>query len=141
MCLINFGPDAGKLCTVLDFVDHNRVLVDGPLKLTGVGRQSIPIRWIVLTKLHVKIPFACNQKCLLKALEAGKIMEQWKKTSWAKRLETRQKRAQMTDFERFKLKMAKRVLNTAVYMKFATIRKADRKQRLAKKEQRKAQKK
>ena len=70
VCLINYGPDAGKLCTVLDFVDHNRVLVDGPLKLTGVGRQSIPIRWIVLTKLHVKIPFACNQKCLLKALEA-----------------------------------------------------------------------
>ena len=215
----------------MDFVDHNRVLVDGPLKLTGVGRQSIPIRWIVLTKLHVKIPFSCNQKCLLKALEAvcpfilffssfielsrvslchfsaqpwfrfahrfpftapqGKVMEQWKQTAWAKRLETRQKRAQMTDFERFKLRMAKRVvsfssffifvlsfssfvisfslpfsfpflisfftafaipfapdcalshlplfsqMNSAVRVKFAAIKRADRKQRMEKKAQKK----
>ena len=99
-------------------------------------------------------------------------MEQWKQTSWAKRLETRQKRAQMTDFERFKLKMAKRVvsfrsftssfssvsstshynicsfvpsccfrtlsqMNTAVHMKLAAIKKADRKQRMAKKAQKK----
>ena len=48
----------------------------------------------------------------------GKVMEQWKQTAWAKRLETRQKRAQMTDFERFKLRMAKRVVSFSSFFIF-----------------------
>ena len=25
VCLINYGPDAGKLCTIIDFVDSKKV--------------------------------------------------------------------------------------------------------------------
>jgi hypothetical protein len=39
--LINYGPDAGKLATVIDIVDQNKCLVEGPEEITGVKRQVI----------------------------------------------------------------------------------------------------
>ena len=39
VCLINYGEEAGKLATIVDVIDNNRVLVDGPE--TGVKRQPI----------------------------------------------------------------------------------------------------
>jgi len=107
--------------------------VDGPLKLTGVSRQSLPVRWIVLTKFSVKIPYGCNAKCLAKALESNKIVEEWNKTAWAKRIEMRKKRANMTDFERFKLRMAKKLMSNVVRVKYAGLRKAHNKQQAQKK--------
>jgi hypothetical protein len=41
VCLINYGDDEGKLCTVIDVVDSGRALVDGPTKITGVTRQIV----------------------------------------------------------------------------------------------------
>ena len=37
---VNFGPEQGKLCVVVDVVDSKRALVDGPS--TGVHRQQMP---------------------------------------------------------------------------------------------------
>ena len=42
-----------------------------------------------------------------KAFEKGEILEKWEKTAWAKRLATKKKRTTLTDFDRFKLKLAK----------------------------------
>ena len=42
-----------------------------------------------------------------KAFEKGEILEKWEKTAWAKKLATRKKRTTLTDFDRFKLKLAK----------------------------------
>ena len=42
--LITYGPDAGKLCTIVDVIDNNRVLVDGPAPITGVHRHALNIR-------------------------------------------------------------------------------------------------
>ena len=33
---INNGPDAGKIATVIDIVDQNKCLIDGPEEITGV---------------------------------------------------------------------------------------------------------
>ncbi|EJK50611.1 hypothetical protein THAOC_30354, partial [Thalassiosira oceanica] len=32
---INYGADAGKIATVIDIVDQNKCLVDGPEEITG----------------------------------------------------------------------------------------------------------
>jgi len=29
VCCINYGPDAGKICVIVDIVDQARALVDG----------------------------------------------------------------------------------------------------------------
>ena len=51
VCLINYGPDAGKLCTIIDVIDNNRALVDGPESVTGVHRHAINLKRIQLTDL------------------------------------------------------------------------------------------
>ena len=40
VAVISYGPDSGKLCTIVDVIDHNRVLVDGPAAITGVHRAA-----------------------------------------------------------------------------------------------------
>lgn len=55
VCLINYGPDQGKLCTIIDVVDSNKALIDGPKDLTGVVRQMIPFKRLSLTDLVAKV--------------------------------------------------------------------------------------
>ncbi|EMH73394.1 60S ribosomal protein L14, putative, partial [Entamoeba histolytica HM-1:IMSS-B] len=37
--LMKTGPFASKLAVIVEILDHNRVLVDGPQAITGVPRQ------------------------------------------------------------------------------------------------------
>jgi large subunit ribosomal protein L14e len=55
VALVNFGPDAGKLCTIIDILDQNRVLVDGPANITGVHRQLLTMKRLTLTDFKVVI--------------------------------------------------------------------------------------
>jgi ribosomal protein L14E/L6E/L27E len=55
VALVNYGPDAGKLCTIIDILDQNRVLVDGPANITGVHRQLLTMKRLTLTDFKVVI--------------------------------------------------------------------------------------
>ncbi|KAG1142334.1 hypothetical protein G6F37_007628 [Rhizopus arrhizus] len=100
--LINSGADAGKLAVIVDIVDHNRALIDGPT--TGVARQAFPYRRLVLTPLVLKsLPRNVGQTALKKALEKSEVVAAWNKTAWAKKIEQRSVRASLSDFDRFKL--------------------------------------
>ena len=110
VCLINFGHLANKLCTVIDIVDANRALVEGP----EVPRQVIPIRRLSLTKIHIMIPHSCSRAVFKKEFEKENVMEKWNKTAWAAKLAVREKRANMNDFERFQVMLARKKVNSAV---------------------------
>ena len=62
--LISYGPDAGKLATIVDVIDANRVLLDGPEKLTGVHRHEINIKRITLTDYKVAAKHNATHKCV-----------------------------------------------------------------------------
>ena len=68
VCLINYGPDAGKLCTIIDVIDNNRALVDGPESVTGVHRHAINLKRIQLTDIKVPVKLNCSKKCAPAAL-------------------------------------------------------------------------
>ncbi len=68
VCLITYGPDRGKLCTILDVVDNNKALVDGPESVTGVRRQVLNFRRMELTDFTVPILQNAREKTLKKAL-------------------------------------------------------------------------
>merc|ERR1712039_572069 len=102
LALITYGPCAGKMCTVVDIVDQKRVVVDGPKSVTGVPRHMMPVKRLSLTDMCTKIPRGAREKTLRLALEKDEVMKKWSETAWAK------KRASMTDFERFKLMVARR---------------------------------
>nr|AHB12461.1 60S Ribosomal Protein L14 [Pantala flavescens] len=106
---IAYGPLAGKLCAVVDVIDQTRALVDGPC--TGVPRTSVRFNELHLTKYRIKFPFSASTRVVRKAWTAAKIDEKWAESAWAKKIEARKKRAEMTDFDRFKLGKARQVRN------------------------------
>merc|ERR1712228_1038164 len=105
---ITYGPCAGKMCTVIDIVDQKRVVVDGPESLTGVRRHMMPIKRLSLTDFKTTIPRGAREKTLKLALEKDDTMNKWGATAWAKKLQAKEARLQMTDFDRFKLMVAKK---------------------------------
>lgn len=60
--LISYGPDMGKLCTIVNVIDHNRVLVDGPEEMTGVRRHELNLKRLMLTDLKVSAKLNATQK-------------------------------------------------------------------------------
>merc|ERR1711939_268571 len=105
IALINMGPDAGKLCVIVEVIDQNRVLVDGPSTVTGVTRQSMPIKRIALTNLKIKITRGARLKQLTKAFNDANVSAEFEKTAWGQKLA---KRANMGDMDRFKAMLAKK---------------------------------
>jgi large subunit ribosomal protein L14e len=104
--MLTYGPDAGKLAVVIDVVDTNKVLIDGPL--TGVARQSIQVRAIALTDIVITISKGARAAQLTKAWKKGEVDAKWAKTSWAKKVASRAKRASLNDFSRFKVMIARK---------------------------------
>ncbi|KAI9481306.1 MAG: ribosomal protein L14-domain-containing protein [Benjaminiella poitrasii] len=112
----------GKLAVIVDIVDHNRALIDGPT--TGVSRQAYPFRRMVLTPLVLKkLPRNVGQTALKKALEKNDTVAAWNKTAWAKKLEQRTVRSNLTDFDRFKLAKLKNQRRFAVASAVASAKK------------------
>nr|ALS05257.1 60S ribosomal protein L14 [Tortanus forcipatus] len=120
------GPAKGNIAAIVNVIDQNRVLIDGPT--SGVLRQAYPIKQVHLTPLKVNFPFDAPTKVVRKELNGAKVDEKWAASSWAKRLENKAKRATMTDFDRFKLRKAKsqrnRIVTVAINKKKKELRKA-----------------
>lgn len=117
--LINYGPEKGKLAAVIDIVDHNKCLVDGPS--SGVSRQVMSFSRIALTDLTVKIQRSARPKTILAAWKEGDIEAKWAACSWAKKLASRKKRADLTDFGRFKVMVAKKQKTEIIQKKMASM--------------------
>ncbi|KAI8082737.1 ribosomal protein L14-domain-containing protein [Halteromyces radiatus] len=98
--------DNGKLAVIVEIIDHNRALIDGPT--TGVARQAFPYRRLTLTPLVVKgLPRGAGQKTVKKYFEKADILANWEKSAWAQKIQTRQVRAGLSDFDRFKVQKFK----------------------------------
>ncbi|KAG0353105.1 hypothetical protein BG005_007539 [Podila minutissima] len=104
--MVNYGPDAGKLAVIVDIIDHNRALIEGPT--TGIARGAYAFRRLTLTPLVVKVPRNAGQTVLKAAIEKQDLAGSWAKTSWAKKIASRAQRAANTDFDRFKLQKYKK---------------------------------
>jgi large subunit ribosomal protein L14e len=117
--LINYGPFEGKLATVIDIVDQNKCLIDGTL--TGVPRQVISFSRVALTDLTVKIQRNARQGTLAKAWAEADTLNAWNNSSWAKKLSSRSKRANLSDFDRFKVMVAKKQKSAIIAAKMAEL--------------------
>ena len=103
---VNFGPEYGKLCVIVDVVDAKRALVDGPT--SGVHRQQMPFSRISLTEFV--LPIKRNQKSqkVAKAFDDNEIVKKWNSSVAGKRVASSLRRASLTDFDRFKLMVAQK---------------------------------
>jgi large subunit ribosomal protein L14e len=123
VCLINYGDDEGKLCTIIDVVDSGRALVDGPTKITGVTRQIVPFKRLSLTDYVVKIGRNARQKSLNKAWATDDIKGKWDASAWAKKRAAAKKRATTNDFGRFRAMLLKKKRTQMVKKAAAALRK------------------
>ena len=109
--VINYGPYAGKLAVIVDILNTTRVLVHGPKE--GVRRQEISLRRLTLTDFKLDIKRGIHKEALVKAITDYKLDDKFKESVYAKKIERRQKRANLTDFDRFKV-MRLRQKRTAI---------------------------
>ena len=100
------------MVTIVDIVDQKRVVVDGPD--SGVHRHMMPVKRLSLTDLTVKIPRGAREKTLKKALKENGTMAKWSASAWGKKTQAKATRATMSDFDRFKLMLAKKRRSQAV---------------------------
>merc|ERR1719504_553859 len=84
VCLINYGPDEGKLVTIVDVIDQNRCVVYGPT--SGVPRQVLGYKRLSLTDIKINIGRGTKAKTADAAWSSEDVEGQWAKTSWAKKL-------------------------------------------------------
>ncbi|KAF9580485.1 60S ribosomal protein L14 [Lunasporangiospora selenospora] len=95
-------------------------LIEGPT--TGVARTQYAFRRLTLTPLVVKVPRAAGQAVLKAAIEKQGLAASWAKTSWAKKIDARAKRAGASDFDRFKLMKYKKLRREIVNKSVKTIK-------------------
>lgn len=119
---INYGPDAGKIATIIDIVDQNKCLVDGPMDITGVSRKVISFRRIQLTDLTVKISRNARAKTLKKAWEEAGTLSAWNSSSWAKKLASKAKRSELSDFGRFQVMVARKQKSAIISKKIKELK-------------------
>merc|ERR1719240_548692 len=74
----------------------------------------MPVKRLSLTDLKTTIPRGAREKTLKLALEKDGILAKWAETSWAKKLKAKGARAEMNDFQRFKLMVARKKRSAAV---------------------------
>merc|ERR1712108_10076 len=101
---INQGKFQGKVAVIIDIVDANRVLVNGPT--TDVPRHVINLKRVNLTDYRMKkLPRSCRSKTVKKFLQKSEILKKWEESNWNKKLKAR---ATTTDFDRFKIYLARK---------------------------------
>ena len=98
MCIVLF-------VRVTDVVRWLQALITGPC--SGVPRQAMSLTNLTLTRFTIKIPHSARDRTVRKSFQSEKIKEKWLETALAKRIALREKRAKLTDFDRFKIKCLK----------------------------------
>ncbi|OLL25576.1 60S ribosomal protein L14 [Neolecta irregularis DAH-3] len=121
--LLTVGPFAGKLAAIVEIIDHKRALIDGPK--TGVPRQAISFNNISLTQIVIpKFPRGARAGVVSKKWEAAGVEDKWNSTAWAKRLAIREKRRQLSDFERFQVMKLKKERRSVISKALAKAKKS-----------------
>ena len=89
-----------------------QALLDGPC--SGVARQAVGFNKLWLTDFKLKISHSAREKQVRKAYEEANINAKWEQTAWARRIARKARRAQLTDFDRFKLKVLRQRVKSIV---------------------------
>ncbi|GAB5362535.1 hypothetical protein AAMO2058_000805600 [Amorphochlora amoebiformis] len=115
---INYGKDSGKLGVILDICDTMTALVDGP----NLKRGIYNFRRMAVTGIKLPISKSVKSTTLYKAWEAADLDGQFGKTSWGQKLARQERRKNLTDFERFKVKVLKAKKNKIIKSKLKELK-------------------
>jgi large subunit ribosomal protein L14e len=105
-------------------LSSSQALVDGPT--SGVPRQAMNFKGLVLTDFKVKIQHGCRTKAVRKAVQESDVDKKWEETAWAKKLRQRKVRRSLSDFDRYKVKVLKQKKSRIVRTAFNKLKKAQK---------------
>ena len=109
---VNYGTLVGKIAVVVELVNKNRVIISGPG--LGVSRTLITNRRLELTKFRVpNVAYGIKEGELKKQIESFELLKKFNETERGRKILRQQRRADLTDFERFKVLVLKRKLAKA----------------------------
>ncbi|XP_055807293.1 60S ribosomal protein L14-1-like [Solanum dulcamara] len=103
VALINYRKDYGRLVVIIDVIDQNRALIDAP----NMVRSQMNFKRLSLTDIKIDIKRISKKKTLVEAMEAIDVKTKWENSSWGRKLIVQKRRAELNDFDRFKLMLAK----------------------------------
>ncbi|GFY65554.1 60S ribosomal protein L14 [Trichonephila inaurata madagascariensis] len=125
IAFISSGTDAGKLCAIVDVIDQNRALIDGPC--TDVKRQAIHFKRLRLTKFRIMFPHSAGSNVVRKLWEKENITEKWKETTTAKKIAARALKVAMTDYDRFRVYKVKQQMNRIINNAYFRLKSKEKK--------------
>ncbi|ERN13097.1 60S ribosomal protein L14-2 [Amborella trichopoda] len=103
VALVNYGKDYGRLVVIVDVIDQNRALVDAP----DMIRCQMNFKRLSLTDIKIDIPRVPKKKSLIAAMDGADVKNKWERSSWGRKLIVQKQRASLTDFDRFKVMLAR----------------------------------
>merc|ERR1711931_193090 len=103
VAVIAAGGNEGKIAAIVDVIDQNRALIEGP----GIPRAAASIKNLYLTKLKVKFNHSAKSSIVKKAWEEGEVTKKFEASGWGQRIKKSAIRANLTDFEKFKVNKLK----------------------------------
>ncbi|VEL11799.1 unnamed protein product [Protopolystoma xenopodis] len=109
---IAYGVHAKRIAIIVEIIDQNRVLIDGPC--SNVPRRPINVKKLHMTKILCKLPHGCGTATVRKIWAKNKVDERWQRTVWARKLAKKALRAGLNDFERFIVMLARQKKNRIV---------------------------
>jgi len=106
------GPRADQVGVISAIVDTNRVLVENP-EDKNMWRHVQSVKNIEPTRLCVPLHANAKTPAIKAALAKKNVLVAWKKTGKAKAISAKQAFANSSEFERYQLRVAKRIRATA----------------------------
>lgn len=83
----------------------------------------MPVRRVALTDQYLKIPRGVRSATLKKALEKNDVIAKFNSSGWGKKRQVREQRANMTDFDRFKLMVILKQRRKIMQQKLKSLKK------------------
>lgn len=117
---VGYGRNAGKPVAIVDVIDQNRALVDGPC--SKVTRQPIRFKRLRLTKHKLNLDHSASTRVVKREWEKDEITKKWKQGFQFKRLLADRRREDLSDLGRFKVYKLKQKLNKIVKAKVTHIK-------------------
>lgn len=117
---VGYGRNSGKPVAIVDVIDQNRALVDGPC--SKVTRQPIRFKRLRLTKHKINLDHSAPTRVVKREWEKDDITKKWKEGFQFKKLLADKRREDLSDLGRFKVYKLKQKVNEIVKAKVAQIK-------------------
>lgn len=120
MVKLNQGEQKGAVAVVVEIIDANRVIVDGPLH--GVKRQVMNLKRVALTEFVVPVQRGARTPKVEKVSKEFDLIAKWSASASAKAAAARSARVNMNDFDRFKAMVARKHRSHAIKTEMSKLK-------------------